>query len=128
MFSADKIVNHFSKVYNKKVVPRIQQKAINDYKEENPPVINPMPEEKTEGIETKISVHQQRLSTLSPSSVSLDGDATEHQPVILYRSTPQMPSDIHFKLTAIMRSIIVSQSAVSCDSIIIIHFRKIKYL
>ena len=35
MFSADKIVNHFSKVYNEKVVRRIQQKAINEYKEEN---------------------------------------------------------------------------------------------
>ena len=55
MFYTEKIVIHFSKVYNEKVVPRIKQRAINEYKEENPPVINTMPEYKTKAIETRSS-------------------------------------------------------------------------
>ena len=50
MFTAEKITNAFAKVYHEKVVPRTQQAAIDKYKEENPPVINTMPEEKTETI------------------------------------------------------------------------------
>ena len=38
MFSADKIVNGFAKVYNEMVIPRIQQKGIDKYKEENPQI------------------------------------------------------------------------------------------
>ena len=110
IFSANKITNAFAKVHHEKVVPRIQQKAIKKYKEENPSVINTMPEEKTEAIETKIPAHQQRLSKLSPSAVSLDGDTTEHQPGILYRSTPQMPltsssSSLRFRLANSWRSV-----------------------
>lgn len=62
MFPANKITNAFAKVYHKKVVPRTQQAAIDQYIEKNPLVINTMPEEKTEAIETKIPAHQQRLS------------------------------------------------------------------
>lgn len=62
MFTAEKITNAFAKVYNEKVVPRTQQAAIDKYKEENPPVINSIPEEKTEAIETMIPAHQQRMA------------------------------------------------------------------
>lgn len=53
MITAEKITNAFSKVYHEKFIPSIQQQAINEYKEENPLVINTMPEEKTEAIETR---------------------------------------------------------------------------
>ena len=38
MFSAKKITNAFAKVFNEKVIPRIQQKGIDKYKEENPQI------------------------------------------------------------------------------------------
>ena len=59
MFSANKITNAFAKVYHKKVVPRIQQKAINEYKEENPPAITVVPEEKVNVEEPTIHEHQE---------------------------------------------------------------------
>ena len=62
MFSADKIVNHFSKVYNEKVVPRIQQKAVEKYKEENTPVLPQIQEEKANIQEPKTLEHQERLA------------------------------------------------------------------
>ena len=62
MFSADKIVNHFSKVYNEKLVPRIQQKAVEKYKEENTPVLSQIQEEKVNIQESKTPEHQERLA------------------------------------------------------------------
>ena len=103
MFAADQIVNGFAKVYNEKVITRISQQAIEKYKEENPPVITVVPEEKVNVEKPKIPEHQERLSKLSPSAMSLDGFVTEHQPDILYRSAPQMPltsssSSLRFRL------------------------------
>ena len=48
MFSADKIVNGFAKVFNEKVIPRIQQKGIDKYKEENPQIQPAIPVETNE--------------------------------------------------------------------------------
>ena len=62
MFSADKIVNHFSKVYNEKVIPRIKQKAINEYKEENPQIQPTILVEPNEVKERNLPKQHERLT------------------------------------------------------------------
>ena len=62
MFAAEKITNAFAKVYHEKVVPRTQQKAIDKYKEENPPVTITIPDEKVIIQEPKIPENQKRLA------------------------------------------------------------------
>ena len=62
MFAADKITNAFAKVYHEKVVPRIQQKAINEYKEENPLSQPSISDESYNNKENNLPKHQERLA------------------------------------------------------------------
>ena len=102
MFSADKIVNHFSKVYNEKVVPRIQQKAVEKYKEENTPVLPQIQEEKVNIQEPKTPEHKERLAKFMEKceeerkafvAKKEEEDAEKLEKILLYARNTLRPFD-----------------------------------
>ena len=102
MFTAEKITNAFAKVYHEKVVPRTKQAAIDKYKEENPPVITVVPEEKVNVEEPTIPEHQERLVKFMEKcdkerrayiSKKKEADAEKLEKILLYTRNTLLPFD-----------------------------------